>query len=237
MLCNKCGKEINSESKFCEFCGKEIKQQELFSINSEQKISNKINWKDVLFNKRTLIIVAVIGFFIWIFSSDSNYNESKKLPLPAPIEEKYSDNIIEDSSNVPAVSLANGTILKKNVLYFQEEGKLDIDNGTNLDTVAKLIINGTSVFTVYIKANSSYTITGISDGIYWLAFAQGLNWDSVNKVFTEKNQYSAFEETFDFVTTEDDWYIYYPEFEVTLHPVVGGTAETSSVNPSQFNAY
>ena len=103
--------------------------------------------------------------------------------------------------------------------------------------VAKLVRGGSSTFTVYIKANSNYTITDISDGIYWLVFAQGLDWNSTTQKFRRNVQYSAFDKTFDFTTTKDYQYFYYSEFEVTLHPVIGGTAETSSVDPEQFNAY
>jgi len=127
--------------------------------------------------------------------------------------------------------------IKKNGVYLRGDGTLEVKNGTNLDAVAKLIRGGSSVLTVYIKANSVYMIADISDGVYWLAFAQGLNWNSTTKKFQRNTQYSVFDETFDFITTEDSRYYHYTAFEVTLNPVVGGTAETSSVDPTQFDAY
>ncbi len=195
----------------------------------------KTNYSKLL--KYSAILLGII-FIVWMFSSDepSYNNGGTKVPLPPP-SRQTSDDSVEFSPITPAVSLANGAILKKNNVYFQGYGELQIKNGTSLDAVAKFIRNGTSVLTVYIKADSTYTILDISDGIYWLAFAQGLDWDSTTQKFRRNVQYSVFDETFDFTTTEDGQYYYYPEFKVTLHPVVGGTAETSSVDPKQFNAY
>ena len=197
----------------------------------------KINYSKLIFNKYVVILFIVI-FIIWIFSGDDvSYNSGgTKVPLPAPVQQ-VSDDIVEFTPVTPSISLANGTILKKNTVYLQGNGKLYIKNGTNLDAIAKLIRDGASILAVYIKANSNYTMNSISDGIYWLAFAQGLDWDSTTQRFRRNVQYSSFDETFDFFTTEDYRRIYYQEFEVTLHPVIGGTAETSPVDPAQFNAY
>ena len=117
------------------------------------------------------------------------------------------------------------------------EGTLEISNGTRYDAVAKLVKGNIAVYSVYIGANRDYTIEGISDGYYELMFAQGSDWNTVTKQFNKNQSYSTFDEAFDFITTEDDYYYYPPGFEVTLNPVVGGTAETSSVNPAEFNAY
>ncbi|MCK4524852.1 MAG: zinc ribbon domain-containing protein [Candidatus Andersenbacteria bacterium] len=177
-------------------------------------------------------------FVVWIFSGDEySYNSSStKAPLPPPIKQISNDSV-ELASFSPAVSLSNGTILKKNSAYLQGDGELQIKNGTDLDAVAKLICDGTSVSTVYIKANSTYTMRNISNGIYWLAFAQGLDWDSTIQKFRRNTQYSVFEEIFDFAITEDSQYYYHSIFEVTLNPVIGGTAETNDVPESQFYQY
>ena len=123
--------------------------------------------------------------------------------------------------------------LKKNSIYLQGYGELQIKNGTSIDAVAKLIRGGTSILTVYIKANNTYTMLDVSDGIYWLAFAQGLDWDSTTQKFRRNTQFSVFEETFNFTTTSDQYTI----FEVTLNPVVGGTAETNDIPGNQFDQY
>lgn len=256
-ICPFCKSRINIDDNECPICHRVLvekissssshqtheardyhvrKGQGLFT-NLRKFFREKINLRKFFFNRYFLIIVGVI-FVVWISSGDdTSYNSGgTKAPLPTPVQQ-VSDDVVEFTPTTPAVSLANGTIIKKNTAYLYGEGKLYIDNGTGQDTVAKLVRGGSSIFTVYIKANSKYTITSISDGTYFLLFAHGTDWDSTNQIFKRNFSTSRFDETFDFTTTEDYQYIYYPEFEVTLHPVVGGTAETSSVDPAQFNAY
>tara|TARA_Y100000310_G_scaffold341968_1_gene443130 strand:+ start:50 stop:790 length:741 start_codon:yes stop_codon:yes gene_type:complete len=246
MFCKHCGKQINDEAKFCKFCGQKVIQESFAYSAPKSTFLKKINWRKLLLNRYVAILLGVI-FIVWISAGDgTSYNSGTKSPLPAPVQQDSSDRKSleeifdsnpQDSNNLDLsafdVSLANGTILKKSSVYLYGDGELQIKNGTSLDAVAKLIRGGTSVLTVYIKANSTYTMTNISDGVYWLAFAQGLNWDSTTQKFRRNVQYSAFEDTFDFETTNTQYTI----FEVTLNPVIGGTAETSSVDPAQFNAY
>lgn len=191
-----------------------------------------INYSKLL--KYSAILLGVI-FVVWIFSGDeSSYNSGgTKDSLPPPIKQISNDSQLEFAPLSPAVSLSDGAILKKNSAYLQGDGELQIKNGTGLDAVAKLIRGGTSILTVYIKANSTYTMRNISDGIYWLAFAQGLDWDLITKKFRRNTQYSVFEDTFDFTTT----YSQYTIFEVTLNPVIGGTAETNDILGNQFDQY
>ncbi len=191
-----------------------------------------------------LVVGSIVFFFLLLASGDSN------IPTPAPLPPPQVEVASTNASPVaptpaatpsatppvvttPPVSLANGTILKSRSAYLSGGGELKIRNGTNEDAVAKLIIDGTSVFTVYIKANSSYTMKNITDGTYWLAFAHGTDWDKEDAIFRRGASYSSFEETFDFETTETQYTI----FEVTLNAVVGGNAETETVNSAQFNAY
>ena len=254
-FCGNCGTGI--KTKKCPFCKAHIQAGEkecanckrilVENVASDKKVfssppksyrikTKKRNYLKLIFNKGTIVVVVVIIFLIWVFSEDNTSYSGTKAPLPEPVQQISYDDI-ELAPTTPAISLVNGTIIKKNNSYLLGEGKLYIDNGASLDAVAKLIRNGKSVLTVYIKSNSKYTMTNISDGVYWLAFAQGSDWDSTTEKFRRNIQYSVFDETLDFTTTEDSAYYYYPEFEVTLQPVVGGDAETSSVDPAKFNAY
>lgn len=261
MFCKNCGKEINETSKFCKFCGTRIVPQEFLSPKRKVSFVKKINFINLIFNRFIIILFGII-FFIWLVNDPSYNTGGTKTPLPQPVTQ-FTEESDSKENNIPFslsqlkrkepdlsikepdgldlsafdMSLANGTILKKKNYYLSGHGELEIKNGTDLDAVAKLILGSTSILTVYIKANSNYTMSEISDGTYWLIFAQGLNWDSTTQKFRRNEQYSAFDETFDFITTEDDKYYYPPGFEVTLNPVVGGNAETSSVDPQQFNAY
>ena len=254
-FCGKCGTEI--KTKKCVFCKAYIQVDKKECPNCKRTLIEKIGldkkffsppsksykakttkskYLKLFFNKGTLVVVAVIIFWILVFSIDDTSYSGTKAPLPEPIQQ-ISYNDVKLAPTTPATSLADGAILKEDNSYLRGEGKLYIDNGTSLDALAKLIRNGKSVLTVYIKSNSKYTMTNISDGVYWLAFAQGSDWDSTTEKFRRNTQYTVFDETFNFMTTEDSEYYYPPGFEVTLHSVVGGDAETSSVDSSKFNAY
>jgi len=235
MFCKHCGKQINEDAKFCKFCGSEIVLEEFSYTEPEYSFFKNINYRKLIFNRYVLILIGV-AFVIWIYPGDDVSYSGTKAPLPTPIEQA-SDDVVKFIPTTPAVSLANGTILTKNNIYLGGNGELEIENGTDLDALAKLIRAGSSVLTVYIKANSTYTMFNISNGTYWLAFAHGLDFDSTNQQFRRNTEYSAFDSTFDFTRTEDSQYYYYSIFEVTLNSVIGGTATTSSVDPDQFNAY
>jgi len=252
--CPFCKFEIKKDTEKCSNCNRTLiekiptrENHNTHSAHTTKKSTNEadysfssplnkeIDWSKLIFNKYAGILVGVI-LVTWALSGEDT-SSGTKAPLPAPIQQPSGEAFKSTIDTSALISLNNGTVLKKNSTYFYGNGELRIKNGSNLDTIAKLIRGGTSVFTVYIKANSNYTITGISDGVYWLAFAQGRDWDSVNQGFRRDIQYSSFDETFDFTTTSDYSYEYYTINEVTLHPVVGGTAGTSSVDPAQFNAY
>ena len=237
MFCKNCGKPTGENTKFCKFCGVRVATSGQFVYKPQNSAFSKFNFRKYLFNRYIAILIGVF-FVVWISASDhTSYNGGATLvPLPAPVRQAP-DTSVEITPLAPAISLANGTILKRNKGYFIGDGKLEIKNGTSLDAVAKLIHGGTSVLTVFIKANSTYTMIDIPDGVFWLVFAQGTDWNSATQKFNRSTQYSSFDETFDFTTTEDAEYYHYSSYEVTLNPVVGGTAQTSSVNPGQFDAY
>ncbi|HEV7449467.1 MAG TPA: hypothetical protein VGP13_02935 [Candidatus Paceibacterota bacterium] len=184
---------------------------------------------------RYWFLILIAGFVIYSVYDD---NVTPQLPPPASAADTQ-QAVIPPPDMTPGVSLPTGTVLKQKSQYLQEHGSLKIDNGTDFDAVAKLIHgvgdSGTSVLSVYIQAHGTYTMEGISDGTYWLAFAQGTDWNTATQKFNRNNQVSSFADTFDYVTRDTDEY--YPGWHVTLNPVVGGNAETKDVSAEQFDAY
>lgn len=236
MFCKFCGKELNDDAKFCKYCGGDLKGSETHNHTQPQETYTPtfttVQKPKKPFNPWGWIIAGVVLLiFIGAVSDDSTSSSSNST---------YSNTTTNSEPETPSrpdYSLPHGTVLKESSYYMSGEGTLEISNGTRYDAVAKLVKGNTAIYSVYIGANRDYTIEGISDGYYELMFAQGSDWNTVTKQFNKNQSYSAFDETFDFITTEDDYYYYPPGFEVTLNPVVGGTAETSSVNPAEFNAY
>jgi hypothetical protein len=130
-----------------------------------------------------------------------------------------------------AVRLATGTFLIQRLSGGM--GELTVENGTDLDAVAILSRPEQLSFpllAVYIKAKDSYTVKGIGDGIYLLYYMLGEDWDDTSKAFTMNSSFSRFEDELHFATTANAYEVY----EATLHPVVGGTAQTESVDRNEF---
>ncbi|MDB4984730.1 MAG: hypothetical protein JWM20_909 [Patescibacteria group bacterium] len=132
-------------------------------------------------------------------------------------------------------SLPTGTVLLKLPSYFEGSGRFTIKNGTSDDAVVKLVDNSanTSIYSVYLKANSNYTVESILDGNYKVIFTSGKNWDASSNKFLVSPDYEKFEDILNFETTDDQL----THYSLTLNPVVGGTAETATINPSEFNSY
>jgi|GEM_PF-1566242 len=202
-------------------------------------ISKKLLYFDKKIKKyfwTTVVIVGVILIFVYSDNNEPVYNSNPISVIPdssSNIDEAPAKKSTKDPKSY--ISLNNGTILSKNSSYLNGPGKLKIDNGTNLDAVAKLVNVRTnkSVITVYIKAKSIYNILKISDGNYKLFFNLGNDWNTEVKAFSINSSYEVFEETLDYFTSESK----YSTFSVTLNPVIDGNAETNDVNPVEFGSY
>lgn len=182
---------------------------------------------------RFWFLLLIGGGVLYSVFSDSG-SSGTTAPLPTPSATAQSEQVSDYKPDLtPGNSLPTGTVIKKRTAYLQGDGELKISNGTSYDALAKLILDGASVLTVYIKAGDTYTMKNISDGTYWLAFAQGTDWNATTLKFNRNAQVSAFDETFDFTTSDTQ----YSAWEVTLNPVTGGTAKSSNVDPAQFDQY
>jgi hypothetical protein len=126
--------------------------------------------------------------------------------------------------------LANGTLLKEAIAR-NGKGELSINNSLDLDAVAALTtMDNANTLSVYVRSKSKLDITRIPDGTYKLFFMVGEDWDGVAGKFTRQVQYWVFEDTLLYKTTSTQNTIW----SVTVDAFVGGTANTNSVDPSQF---
>src|SRR3989339_351199 len=176
-------------------------------------------------------IISIVGSIALTLILNGNYGSSN--PLPAPL----SDPTIVDTNlsltpipHTSYYSLPNGTVLFSSSL--NGEGILSISNGTKSDAVVKLITTGGSkVYSVYVRANSSYSIENINDGIYRLLFSFGSNWDPNQNKFLVNPRAEAFDDTFDFETSDTKS----TGFTITLNPVIDGKATTSPLDSNVFD--
>lgn len=214
-----------------------------------KKLTKNFSWNN--FKKYVPILVLALLIIFISTQKDKNHTYTNYNPAPVSVIPDNQNNQAElaNTAKIPKkdpkdyASLSNGTTLSEDSNQLNGLGELQIKNGTSLDAIAKLVnttINK-SVFTVYIKANSNYTIGKIKDGNYKLFFNLGNDWDTETKAFNVNSDYEVFEDLFDFSTRkyEEGGYINtkYSSFEVTLNPVVGGTAETKNVNVAEFANY
>lgn len=116
-------------------------------------------------------------------------------------------------------------------------GTLTISNGTSSDAIAKLVnlSTGKSHREIYVRANSSATLSGIAPGEYELLFSMGREYAPSIRKFLRDAEYSKFDQTFYFQETRDAYGINYKTFRVTLDKVAYGTATTSTIDESSFD--
>jgi hypothetical protein len=124
---------------------------------------------------------------------------------------------------------ANGSFVKKAGKH--GIGKLKIKNGGSDTTISLVPAKGrkTPVFTVYVRARSSYTVTRVSAGTYSIYYASGTGWNPARKGFTGRCAFSKFDDTFRF-----SGYPIIDTWQITMTPVLGGNASTSDIDPSEF---
>ncbi len=233
-------KKNKSKNDFTSFLKSQTKKlKNLFSRNKTYVVGYNNRDKRKLF----ILIVIALLFFIGLYVKNNK-------PIPPPISVIPSNQSeLKSIPEIPQkdpkdyISLQNGTVFSKKSYYLNGLGELQIKNGTNLDAIAKLV-NTTvskSIFTVYIKANSTYTIKNVKDGNYKLFFNLGNDWNSQIKAFNVNSGYEVFEDLFDFTTREYEEGDYirtrYSKFEVTLNPVIGGQAKTDNINAVEFANY
>lgn len=158
-------------------------------------------------------------------------------PSPPPLPRQLPSPI----PTVEYVDMVNGYVF--HTALADGKGSLKIVNGTRLHAIAKLVDpkQEKSVHTVLIRSNQQATVTSISDGVYRLLFALGKGWNPERQRFYEENRFAEFQKRLVFTTTErqqsDTIYEYHSVMEVTLHPVVGGTAKTTDISEAEFASY
>jgi hypothetical protein len=142
----------------------------------------------------------------------------------------------------PTVEPANGYVFKNN-LWGGGLGTLTVRNGTVNGAIVKLVSTrlNRSVFTVFVAPNSSYTIKNIPNETYRLAYATGRRFNPLTDTFDRLYGISVFDRYLTYDTRDVDEYdgthTYYHTFEVTLQPVAGGNARTSTLAPQSFEQY
>jgi len=165
----------------------------------------------------------------------SSQPRSDKLPAPPPLL------VPPTIPKLEYLDMPNGYVF--HTALGEGHGRLKIANGTRSHAVAKLVdpIQERSVHTVLIRSDQEVTVAAIPDGSYRLLFALGKGWNQEQQRFYEPHSFAEFQRRLVYTTTERERggaiYEYSSVIDVTLHPVVGGTARTTGISEAEFARY
>ena len=124
-------------------------------------------------------------------------------------------------------------VMALNNLSEQGMGSLEVENGSDSDGVIILMDSQDQALAAfYVRAAETAILSEIPDGTYRVFFSTGTGWSESKKRFQENIRMEKFESAFIFKTTSTT----YPLWQVTLQPVMGGTAETAPVDTEEFPA-
>lgn len=124
----------------------------------------------------------------------------------------------------------NGKILYDRVSGGQ--GTLKIKNGTSRDGVVTLVKGRTKAISIYVRARSSASVRDVRDGTYRVYFTTGSRFRVSKGRFSQSAVYQRFNDRLRFTTSATSRSVW----TLTLNPVRGGNARTTSINPKDFPA-
>jgi hypothetical protein len=129
--------------------------------------------------------------------------------------------------------LTNGTVLRQSRVG---PHTLKTTNGLSSDAVVKLReMTGSTVLSFYVAAGREVTISRVPEGTFIIEFATGRDFSPVCGYFLSNMSSRRFvnAESFEMQTRANSRYT--SVLEITLNPVVGGTARTVSTDDSTFD--
>lgn len=167
----------------------------------------------------------------------ANHNASSRsivVPTPTANSNSAATPIATPS---PKVERPNSGVVLNRGSQLGGLGQLSISNGTSKDAIAKLIdvSTGKSYREVYIRSNSSTSISGIAPGEYELVFSSGQDYAPSVKKFLRNAEYSKFDDRLLYQETRDSYGVRYKTFQVTLDKVAYGNASTSRIDEASFD--
>jgi hypothetical protein len=129
----------------------------------------------------------------------------------------------------PPRSLPNGACISRGPRR-AGRGELRVKNGNTHDAVVVLTDEGApdaAPLTFYVRAHEDVHIRRIAPATYRLRFMLGVDWSG--EEFTQDEGTFEFVDLFDFAESEAGDNHEFSQWQVTLHPVTGGTAKIVKV--------
>lgn len=174
-----------------------------------------------------VILVLSIAAFSLLSSSRTARSvfQQGNFSFPTPIPTPF----------IPTVRYASGTDLIPPQLL-SGRGMLTISNGTRFDAIVKLEewASNKTRRSVYVRSFSTADIVKIGAGHFIVKFSLGEGYDPKGERFIRPQTFEKFDELFEFREYKTDGYINWTNFQISLNPVEGGTARTSSISETEF---
>lgn len=208
-----------------------------------------------------LIIYGVILLFSIVLKIKNNNEESKSYSdsqdkvvnrtTPKPIQPKKPNNVINNDKPYTKLDKLDITFYPtpenghspyddyfgKGIYNNSTGNKFTIKNSNSTDAVVLLVnaYSGRKVRNEFIRKGSTFSMTGVPNGTYYLEWASGNNWSPYKKV---GNLTGGFQSKSSFTKTRDraDWMAVsgYQEWTVTLYAVEGGDVESERLTENEF---
>ncbi|MEZ0295337.1 MAG: J domain-containing protein [Candidatus Methylacidiphilales bacterium] len=106
------------------------------------------------------------------------------------------------------------------------DGSIKINNGNSYDAIVTLTRGTKDVYTCFVTRNSTFTISGIPKGFYYLTFSLGTQLYKDKMEFFDRHESTGFMEPFKFPGEKNDVAIANTNYYVTLHKIAHGNAKT-----------
>ena len=190
-----------------------------------------------------IIIFSCILLFSWYYKNYSTGSSDLNSDLPSKSKPRKSPKTNKKGSVIYHPQPKNGfspyDIYFGKGIYNNASGNaFKLKNSNKTDAVVLLVdaFSGRKIRNEFINRGSSFEMTGVPNGTYYLEWFSGTNWSPNLNVGS--NYKGGFQSEASFTKTKDssDWMKVegYQEWTVTLYSVAGGDVESEKINAKDF---
>ncbi|MDA9025493.1 hypothetical protein OAD06_05465 [Flavobacteriaceae bacterium] len=190
--------------------------------------------------KYIIFSVVLISIFIYLDDDHSKKIDTSKYNKESDEENKLINN---EESKKFILRKYNGhspydAYFGKGIYNNWTENSFIIKNSNQTDAVVLLVnaISGKKIRNEYIRKGTTFEMTGVPNGTYYLEWFSGSNW-SDDLVVTSKIK-GGFQRNANFtkVSNRNDWMRVegYQNWTLTLYSVAGGDVESKNISAEDF---
>jgi hypothetical protein len=192
-------------------------------------------------SRKAIIAISaiVLIYSIYINNQDGETPDWNFLDSSSEVEEEKEALPVFDNFPQPENGFSPYNDYFGRGVYNNDTGNEFIIKNSNSTDAVVLLVNAYSdkkVRNEYIRKGSTFSMSGVPNGTYYLQWSSGNNW-SPNK--TVGNLTGGFQEDISFAKTENrnDWMAVegYQQWTVTLYSVTDGDVETDNISASEFS--